>query len=77
MFFHTTFQELNLLPSSGEGFVVRTTVFFYYDSSLALTGIRTSELFRSSVLWITSPERYPLGTLVVWWLAFRTSNPKN
>ena len=28
VFFHTTFQEFNLLPSSGEGFVVRTTVFF-------------------------------------------------
>ena len=55
MVFHTTFQELNLLPSSGEGFVVRTTVFnfiiiFYYYSSLAVTGIRTRELIRSSVL---------------------------
>ena len=56
VFFHTTFQEFNLHPSSGEGFVVITTVFFYY-SSLAVTGIRTRELFRSSVLWITSPER--------------------
>ena len=30
---------------------------FYYYSSLAVTRIRTRELFRSSVLWITSPER--------------------
>ena len=29
MFFHTTFQEFNLLPSSGEGFVVKTTVFYF------------------------------------------------
>ena len=53
MSFHTTFQEFNLLPSSGEGFVVRTRVFCYYYSSLAMTGIRTRELFRLSVLWIT------------------------
>ena len=108
VFFHTTFQEFNLLPSSGEGCIVRTTVFFilfflilqqscrdrdsnpqtfsfvssldyqsgtlttrprgfvvrttvflifYYYSSLAVTWIQTHKLFRSSVLWITSPER--------------------
>ena len=63
VFFHTTFRELNLLPSSGEGFVIRTIVFififyFYFIySGLAVTGIRTRKLFRSSVLWITSRER--------------------
>ena len=40
-------------------FVVRTTVTLficYYFSSFAVTRIRTCELFRSSDLWITSPD---------------------
>ena len=55
--FFTMFLELNLLPSSAEGFVVRKTVYFiFYFTGFAVTGIRTCELFRLSLLWITSPE---------------------
>ena len=41
------FQELNLLPPSGEGLSLeRQFLFiFYYFSSFALTGIRTGDLF--------------------------------
>ena len=66
-FFHTTFQEFNLLPSSGESLSLERQVLliFFIFSSLAVTGIRTCKLFRSSVLWITSLELSPLDPLVV------------
>ena len=64
--FSHTVSGLESTPVFRWGFVVRTTVFIYllfFCSILAVAGIRTRELFRSSVFWINSlnhegPEYY-------------------